>query len=57
MLCDRLRYEQDLVVNLEFEKNKMSALCEQEATQLNRLKEVLEIVKQYVFEAFMGANS
>ena len=38
------------MVNLEFEKNKMTALCDQEAAQLNRLKEVLEIVKQYVLD-------
>jgi len=40
-----------MVVNLEFEKNKMTTLCEQEAKQINRLKEVLEIVKQYVLDA------
>jgi len=48
LVCARLKYEQDLVVNLEYEKTKMVALCEQEAKQINRLKEVLEIVKQYV---------
>jgi len=53
LICGRLKYEQDLLVNLEFEKKKMAALCEQEATQINRLKEVLEIVEQYAFTAFM----
>jgi len=37
-----------MVVNLDYEKSKMTALCDQEAKQINRLKEVLEIVKQYV---------
>jgi len=46
--CDRLKYEQDLVVNLEYERGKMTTLCDQEAQQISRLKEVLEIVKQYV---------
>jgi len=46
--CGRLKYEQDLVVNLEYERGKMTTLCDQEAQQISRLKEVLEIVKQYV---------
>lgn len=53
MVCGRLKYEQDLVVNLDFEKNKMAELCDQEAKQINRLKEVLEIVKQCVSDALM----
>ena len=53
----RLKYEKDLVVNLEYEKNKMTALCDQEAAQLNRLKEVLEIVKQYVLSCFYESLS
>jgi len=36
------------VVNLEYERGKMTALCDQEAQQISRLKEVLDIVKQYV---------
>jgi len=50
-VCDRLKYEQDLVVNLDYEKSKMTTLCDQEAKQINRLKEVLDIVKQYVLDA------
>jgi len=57
LVCVRLKYEKDLVVNLEYEKNKMTALCDQEAAQLNRLKEVLEIVKQYVFICFCESLS
>ena len=52
-VCGRLKYEKDLVVNLEYEQGKMTALCDQEAKQISRLKEVLEIVKQYVFRGFV----
>lgn len=48
MVHVRLKYEQDLIVNLEHEKSKMTTLCDQEAKQISRLKEVLDIVKQYV---------
>lgn len=42
----RLKFERDHVVNIDYEKSKMDAVCEQEAQQLNRLKEVLEIVQR-----------
>jgi len=53
LMCGRLKYEQDLVVNLEYERGKMTALCDQESQQINRLKEVLEIVKQYVLNVYV----
>ena len=55
LFCGRLKYEQDLVVNLEYERGKMTTLCDQEAQQINRLKEVLDIVKQYVLNISMSS--
>ena len=41
------------MVNLEYERGKMNALCDQEPQQISRLKEVLKIVKQYVLSIYM----
>ena len=47
--CFRLKYEQDLEVNLRHEKEKNETLCEQEAASITRLKEILDMIDQWVF--------
>jgi tuftelin-interacting protein 11 len=42
----KLKYERDLIVNLEYEQTKLATVCEQESKQIGRLKEVLDIVQK-----------
>lgn len=37
-------YEQDLVVNLRHERDKLNEVCEKERKQIDKLKEVMEVV-------------
>ena len=43
----RLIYEQDLVVNLQHEKDRITEVCDREQDQINKLKEVLELVERF----------
>ena len=43
-LC-RLKHAQDMVVNLEFEKERLGRLVHEEADQMKRLNDILRIVE------------
>ena len=42
----RLQHEKDLEVNLKHESNKLTDICAQEAKEVNRLKDVFEIIEE-----------
>jgi tuftelin-interacting protein 11 len=42
----KLKHNEDLAVNLKYEKEKMDKLCEQEAEHITRLKKVLAIIEE-----------
>ena len=48
---NRLRYEQDHVINMKHEKERLDTICDQEEAQIQKLKKVLDIVRMYVYPA------
>ena len=42
----RLKYQNDLVVNLQHEKEKFDQVCEEEEKHINRMKHVLYIIEE-----------
>ena len=52
----RLRYDQDLVVNLKHEKEKMVEICEQEEKQLERMKRVMDTVEMFEVRTASGST-
>ena len=46
---DRLRHNEDRVVNSKYEGERLSALCQQEEEQMGKLTSLLDIIDRCLF--------
>ena len=54
----RLRHDEDRLVNLKFEEERLETVCQQEEEQLKKLAALLDVVKRYlVFTVLTGSFS
>ena len=48
-------YERDMTVNMQHESERLETLCQQEAEQISRLSEVLQLIETFEERSRPGA--